>query len=640
MKGKSLFDSSTVGQHKPAVKTKPTGTPQYNPTPITELKKHKKQKKQTDTGLSKYDLALLDGPSSEQEYDPASNFTASFKGTVADVPEYAAGLHGNKRSADDDEKSESPVAKIPKFVSVEYTPAVTEPVFSDDETVGDKEGSFSEEESCSDSASELGDKEPDLQNNQVDSASDNSELSKSESVNVSKDILPFEFTPEGFIKVPVIESSSVKTKPKDKTSENTKVENNEASKTESSEIKLENVKKDDSKNIFSLFMAAAESVLSKTSGKVESKSEIDELYSAKNIGKKEHTETDLKTVAERSSLSGNGCADRKVTSESHLRREKSSESKSDRKSEKIRSANNKDQSCSHEKDRKRNSSADHSFRKKSKSYDSNKTKHLKHDSKDVADKGVYESFHSKTSDRHSSKLSKSSKENNSSHLNKKSDRTSDGSVHLNHSSKNRDKKSSDKTKSEDHHIKITHSKHSESSPQKVKGSVNKNVTSEEKLSSVSKNNPSKPLNRQRRKSSDKVKTLVKTRKIVDLNVDLFGADSDTESKDKVESARDDNVRVKGKKKLELDTDINHYDDSDLDLDNLDLNKTSPDAENEFSDLEKYFSDEDPFDECLRIFNEEGPSTAGPEKKVGETITARRGVLVMPVYRNSFYLVIA
>ena len=637
LKGKATVDSSSSIASKPSIKTKPTGTPEYNPTPITELKK---QKGHCILGRSKYDLALLEKPSSEQEYDPCSNFATSFKGTATtvDVPEYAPNIHGTKRTANDDGESESPVAKIPKFVSVEYTPAVAEASFSDEEPPGDKESWFSEEDSVKDntSVSDIGDNNSDVQDNVVDSVSDPSgekQVSKTEEKDKSKDALPFEFTSEGFIKVSDVKSSKAETKPKKKTSENTKIENEKGK--EENKVVGESVKKDEKKNIFSLFMAAAESVLSKASAedKLELKSAIDEIKGSKNSERRDSTEKKNKNKTETSSSSSSNKVVNKIgTLESHSKSSKSSESKSSCNSEKVKSSDSLEKIDSHKrsglKDKEnRKSHLIKDTKEKVKSDDSDKLRHLNHKSKNDGDKPLHKNHKSESTDKKSEKSHKNVKvdSSTSSHLNHhKSKSTKDSASHSRHKLKDGDKKSS----SLKHHKSDKHSAKSDKSDSKkysdVKNSKqaghsrentkhsDKTITLEDSKSVKTSNN--KPtLTPKRRKSSEKVKRLVKTRKIVDLNVDLFGADSDSETKDKDDSAKSDSA--KGHKKSETDTDINHYD-SDVDLDNLDLDQTDPDAENEFSDLEKYFSEEDPFDECLRIFNEERPSTsAGSEKKV-------------------------
>ena len=605
LKGKGTgVSSGSSDVSKSSIKTKPTGTPEYNPTPISQLKK---QKDHVKYNSSKYELALLDGPSSEQEYDPASNYTTSFKGTVSDVPEYAATLHGMKRPAEQDAETESPIAKIPKFVSVEYTPSIAEPVLSDDEPVGDQADWFSEEESAKDSTSDVADNDSDSQTNLTNSVVDNDSVTKvptCKDKDVSKTELPFEFTPEGFIKPPQVEKPKEEPEPKHiKTSEKQKLDNKDKSTKEIKESKkeikekVEECEKDKAKksikdsNIFSIFMAAAESVLSKHDDKNKSEHKNGDKISS-DTGSSEmktikHTDTS-------SSSSNIKNIDKHRSHESHSPK-KSSESSSTSKSNKTKTTNDLHKSNSQKENKKDKQTESNKVnttkvqRDNSKSDVHYKTVHLNHKSKHIEDKTSH--------DNHTSKSAGSSS-THSKHRSKETDKKSS------HSGKQYDKTSKHKDKAKDFSNHVSTSNSAEYKG-KLKGdnslkSDSSKSKEDKKLSVVSK---------KRRKSSDKVRKLVKTRKIVDLNVDLFGADSDTETKEKESSD-------KAHKKSEPD--VTHVDYNDIDLDDIEINGPSAEEENEFSDLEKYFSDEDPFDECLRIFNEEGaniPSTSGAEKKV-------------------------
>ena len=616
--------------NKPAIKTKPTGTPEYNPTPISELKK---QKNKSKLGQSKYDLALLDKPSSEQEYDPASNYITSFKGTV---PEYAAGLHSAKRLANTDAEAETTVATIPKFVSVEYTPATVEPEFSDEEPVGDKEDWFSDEESAKDSTNEQSDKDTnshsDIENpaTQCDSvtkdstsakADSNTESSKKSDINT--ELLPFEFTPEGFIKPFVVEPTKDKKTDKQKNldSKNDKEkipdsrngkQKNLDSKKDVQQIKrseVGNEKNDETKrskketNIFSIFKAAVEHVLSNTS--IEDKSDLESaIYKNKSGGERKEEKpckaNNLKTISGDSEilsdLSSSKPSQKKKRHDSH--KNTSSETKSTSKSEKDKGINpldksNKEKHKIHHEKKRNNSLEDktNGVKDKSNSDDStSKSKHFSHKIKRDESRSSHTIHKTKGDDKRSPHLNHKSKDDK---------KYSHSSVKHHQDSKHREA-----SKSKDLHVHDRNSKSVKQTSPESKVSDNIDTAENAKIILGDKSK-SESLLGKRRRSSEKVKKMVKTRKIVDLNVDLFGADSDTETKDKGPGGK--NV-----KKPEFD--LSNLDDIDAEID---MCRSSPN-ENEFDDLEKYFSDEDPFDECLRIFNEEGaniPSTSGADKKV-------------------------
>jgi hypothetical protein len=547
-----------------ALKNKPTGTPEYNPTPIRELKKQRVEGK---LGRSKYDLALLDGPANDGEYDPACNFSTGSKSStdlayipgsgeddiatdLDSIPDYAKHLQGVKRPAEDEdiEDDGSPLAKIPKFVSVEYTPAVNESVeYSDEEPLGEKQDWFSDE--ASEKGSESGaasDNDPtaDRVNNS------NNMITDKRHADESKNLLPIEFTSDGFVKSAYIEKHGEK---KDKTKsvrkEHDKRKRDSINKISSSGKEMSNVgcKVDSNKdtkqdmNIFSLF-----------------KEEFDNELENCEISLTQNDTGSLPKVKLKQDESKNSLVPKTSTSCEQLSlKDKNNSQKKTEKSDtdKLSSA-------------KRRSSSEH--RHSSKSSDS-VHKSSSHSKKERDDKnGIIRDKHkhSSRSEDHSVSKHKSSSSSSSS---KDRHSGSDG-----HSSSIKHSSDSKKSKHGSPKASSHHSKEHKKSDRDSRRSSERHSHSSSKSRHHS-DKPDKSSESKHRDSRSGKEKSKKKKQIVNLDVDLFGVETDEGLSRHV------------------------VDDDDL------------------SDLDKYFMDDDPFDECLKIFNEEAtnkPSTSREgDKKV-------------------------
>ena len=485
-------EDKNKAQRKRSVKNKPTGTPEYNPTPLQELKKQKIKGK---LGRSKYDLALLQKPQNDSEYDPECNFstnTHSVDKTDESLPAYASALQNVsaiKDEADDDEEEESsPLAKIPKFVSVDYTPSVIEAEGSDDEPFGEKEEWFSENESVKSNESETVFKTEDKQVKEVNE----SESQKSLEENTS---LPIEFTSDGFVKYAPAQVDTKKrnSEASDKTKTSTeKKDHNDTSEKKKKENQVNSVKDKSNDNIFNLF-----------------KDEFDKAF--------ENIEESKESSGKRDTISNVCRKTHKSSSDSDSKSRTMDKKTNDVKHEKPLDNNHKH----HSKDRK--------------SSESSKSRH-KHNS---------EHTHSSKDKAVTSKRSSSPKHSSSS---KHSGSTSRHSSSKSSGSSSKDSKSSSSS------INDVRNKDSHSKNHKEKDSRKSKISSKH--------------------NRDASGHSVKKKSIVNLDVDLFGDDV-------------------------LNLSNSHHDD-------------------DLSDLEKYFEDEDPFEECLRIFNEDKGNTDKakvPEKKV-------------------------
>ncbi|XP_045158983.2 RNA exonuclease 1 homolog [Mercenaria mercenaria] len=563
------------------LKNKPTGTPEYNPTPIRELKKKRIEGK---LGRSKYDLALLDDPATDGEYDPASNFSTgskssaeatnsnSFEETEADlgsIPDYAKHLHGTKRPAEEDtEEDESPLAKIPKFVSVEYTPAVNDSVeFSDEEPLGEKEDWFSDE--ASNKGSESGNvseaESTDMTNKTNQSSSSVNEEKKTED---SKNLLPIEFTADGFVKSAYIEKHGEK---KDKTKANNKnksvrkehdkrkedtlfkktASGKETSKVSSVDEDAEDINSSEKHrpdvNIFSLFKEEFDSALENcaTPSKQDDSGSTPKVKLKSNDSKNRSKSP----VPKLSKVSDNTHGSKSSWKEKHdsLKVKKTEEDDTSKHKTKSSSEHRHSSKTS---DSKQNS-ASHSKRDREKANGAITDKH-KHESSRKEDLSIskHKSSSSSSSSKHRESSSSRDKhlESDSHHSSVKHGSSTSKSSH--DSSKLNSHHSKDHKKSERHSSK-SGEKHSHSS------SKHKHHSEKHGKSSGSK--------------SGSEKSNKKKKHIVNLDVDLFGVGSE-------------------------DSPYRHVvDDDDL------------------SDLDKYFMEDDPFDECLKIFNEGAankPSTSG------------------------------
>lgn len=534
------------------VKNKPTGTPEYNPTPITELKKKRVESK---LGRSKYDLALLEEPTTDSEYDPASNYSTGRK-TPAEiddasdldqdlesVPDYAKQLHGTKRPADesDNEEDESPLAKIPKFVSVEYTPAVNDSVeFSDEEPLGEKEDWFSDEASEKDSESGAVYVKENEENKK--SKSLNSEETKGD----TNKSLPIEFTSDGFVKSAYIEKHGEKKEKTTSSKNRSRKEhdkskaNNKASTESANEIKKHKDKSDASPavNIFSLFKEEFDNALESC----DKSSKQDENSSTPKVKLK--TENESRSNSKLRVPKGSKSGDSK-----HESRSRSGDKHDVKSTEKVEKHSLKRKSSTDEK---------HSSHKAN-GVVSDKHRHLPEDRSRSKEKSSSSSSskHRESSSSSSSVLKElsSTKQSSSKHSSSKSDHSSSKSSH--HHSK-------DHKKSEGNAAKYkSGDKHNSSSS---KSDHHKHAKKHDSKSSNSK--------------SGSEKTPKKKKQIVNLDVDLFEVGSDDDSQ--------------------------QFDDD----------ATQAFLADDLSDLDKYFED-DPFEECLKIFNEENanrPSTSGEAER--------------------------
>lgn len=487
------------------VKTKPTGTPEYNPTPINELKEQK-IKGQLGSASSKYELALLDGPSTDGEYDPASNFSTSSSGNTDPLPGYARQLSGRvKRKAGDENEAESPLAKIPKFVSVEYTPTVLETSeLTDDE--GEPVGNFSDDQSEKDSENEI--------HTNKELASEQTEVKKG--VIEESSSFPLEFTPDGFVKTVYEKQDQKEYVDSDKASKTSKEVKNKIPSIEavsSKERQKHTVSKSEN-NIFNMFKEEFDNILEacdKESGKLK------DFYHKSNS---------------HSSNLASGCKSKSKPTTSLSKTDKKSGDQNKTNSPKSHKEDKSHRHGSHHKH-----SSHHSSSKQATEQSASGTTPTKN--------GSHKSHSSSSKHKHSSSSSKHSDSKHSSSGHSSDSRDATKHEHRSSSSKHNSVKSTSKHKSDHSHDKKANSHHSKTiSKEKPKS----------KTSGVS--------NTQQGSSGE----YSKKKHIMNLDVDLFG-------------------------NIDMESDHSPRQEYDDDL----------------ADLDKYF-EEDPFDECLRIFNEESAKT--------------------------------
>ncbi|KAH3733636.1 hypothetical protein DPMN_040068 [Dreissena polymorpha] len=564
-------EKSILGNHsKPSgvTKNKPTGTPSYNPTPLNELEQ-KKNKGELGSGRSKYDLALLDGPSSDGEYDPASNFSTNLTSVASTstlsrespsdfAKPVVAGIKRKSETEDGNEDSCS-LAKIPKFASVSYSPAVAEGSFSDEEHSGIPDGFLSDDQS--EKARGSG-----LKSDTTKSCDKKSDLLKENNdIALSKEISPIEFNPDGTVNYPDRSAEDEKLKPKGKDATN------------------EDVKSDKSdENIFSLFKQEFDSVL-------EGCANIDEqkpcIKTDHNVIKKSHSSGKCRVTNDKETVLGHKSSHHKSKSEKHKHKEITnshdkikSSACTPNKSDNTANFNHKDKSCSSNKESSSHNSLSTRQRKDSEKSSSSVVKNgmtkssssskkhshsdLKHNHRDS------KHSHSDSKHSHSNSLKSEQKHKHERMSSKDHSRTSSkDSTDKSSSSASKHNTSSDKSSKHGQHK----SHHRSSSSQS-----HSHPSSKTKSHSSSKSNShhSSSKSKSAKQSTILSPTSSKKKQILNLDVDLFGdIDSDIEQPSRT---------------------------ADYD-----------------SDLEKLFEDDDPFDECLRIFNEENAkqaSTSGGEKK--------------------------
>lgn len=544
------------------LKNKPTGTPEYNPTPLNELKV-KKIKGQLGSERSKYDLALLEGPDTDGEYDPASNYSTPSVAASEEhvhqnsgtIPEYARQLSSAaKRKADEQDEDGSPLAKIPKFVSVDYTPVVASSEMTDeeDEPVGNFSDDLSEKDSENESV--IKNNESDIEQRSVIKPKDNELSDKNKTGG-----LPLEFTPEGFVKTVHIAYNRKETDKNENKDSAKKKEMSRSNKvgTYSGSSNVESREKDSEKktdNIFNLFKEEFDSALEKcnklssdekaTSGsKVKLKKSHDRSHKSSSDSKSDNdSHTKTSSSKHDGSKSSSGHKDKSHDNSSH-HRHRSHNSDHKHSSEVSSSKHNKDPSGSKSVVKNGEHKSDHSSSKHKHPSESSSSKYHK----DVRDHATKTSSHSKLKSgdtKHKLLDAKYSSHSKSSDALKHENKSS--SSEQSSSAKSGGKRGSHHSHSDNGWLKVGHS--SKQPSEKAKDRVSGKSTS------------SKP-------GSDKSK-----KHIVSLDVDLFGH---------------------------------------VDIDNGDSPKH--DLDDDLADLDKYF-EEDPFEECLKIFNEE---SAKPAVKMGD-----------------------
>lgn len=556
------------GASASVVKNKPTGTPEYNPTPLNELKEQK-SKGQLGSGRSKYDLALLDGPDTDGEYDPASNFSTPLLNTGIEdqsvssgntnLPEYARQLSGSlKRKVEnpDDQEEESPLAKIPKFVSVDYTPTLLDTSqLSDEES--EPAGTFSDDQSDKGNESDVAaisdaDAKPSI-------GSGENRTNKSEESSGSNN-LPLEFTAEGFVKCVKKATEQVKKVP----------EPQEDELSRDSKSKPADKKSD---NIFNMFKEEFDNALESCDPALP-KEETSKVHKVKLKESAEKTHTS-------SSNSSKSVSDKKSHSKLSSKSDHSAKS-SDKSKDKVNSHSHHKHSSSH----KHESHHKHSSKESTKNSVSEHHKSGTSD-KTVVKNGTHKSVHLSSASKHSSSTSSSSmsKHHSSSSSNHHKDlkdsskhssqlKSTDAAKHK-HRSSSSEQKSSDKHKNNSNHEhKSLHghehkSIHSHEHKSNHSHTHNSNHSKEKTRINSSKHDSSHSKDKTKVRTSEKSSKSGKSggdksgkKQILNLDVDLFGA---------VESENGDSPRH--------------------------------DSGDDLGDLEKFF-EEDPFDECLRIFNEE------------------------------------
>jgi len=530
------------------IKNKPTGTPEYNPTPRNELE-DQKSKGKLGSGRSKYDLALLDQPDTDGEYDPASNYSTPGVASSADhsntgsLPDYARQLSGGvKRKANGENEAESPIAKIPKFMSVEYTPTIIET----SELTDDEEGPTSQ---FSDDQSEK-DSENETPVSQLETSEKTCELKNNKQTgSEGTSSLPFEFTPEGFVKTVVNkENKSQKSRVADsaKTDKNKKSTKTEKSnKVADKDCAKPTEKKNN--NIFNLFKEEFDNVLESCDPSTEKESSV-----AKVKLKEGHS----KHNSHSSKSSDESASKHKLSSSS-----KTSSKSSDKHRDMLSDHKSQHHTSSHHKH-------SHDVSKKSGSKSHTHTSGDKSEKKSGTPKSEHSSKERSSSREHSSSKHGSSKHTSDHHSNSK--HPSDHHSHSKHSSSGH---SSD-TKSPAKH---DHKSSSSSSKHNSAKSSEQHKSTHTRDKSKSGSNHSKSREKENGKHSSRRPSGAEKKHILNLDVDLFG---------RVET---DNA---GSPTHDID------DDDDL------------------ADLEEFFQ-EDPFDECLRIFNEDSAkgSSQGRDKKV-------------------------
>ncbi|OWF47383.1 RNA exonuclease 1 homolog [Mizuhopecten yessoensis] len=553
-------------------------TPTYNPTPLSEL-----QKRNANPNLNKYSL-LASTISSSQEYDPESNYSTSTKVHHVSVPQVGRPSYSSKRSCSYDPanvKYKKPVLKrqrVASFFDAKFSSDEEEENKNvekdgkDEKTVSsDKEDKFHLKDVNYFEKLLDGPKDVDEKKSRVKVESDDSLDSLDEDVDVT----------------PLLEKCRRRSQSggneqdstEEKTDVKSKVSNVDTGDSSSLHSKTETVSKkgkesSDLTDKKTKKKSTAESVPS-TGDKNDKSTEICDRNDKKNhIASSSHSKSSHhgsnKSQKETSSSKisqGNGISTHKSTKESSKNsqpgtsnsshkssKESSSKSSHHHKTEYSKSSHNSDKSSHHSSSKKPHSSTSLcKVKDKSKSRDSQDSKSSETENHLVCDTDK------------SNDLSKSSSSSSSSNNHRK---------HSRHSNSESSSSSSDKHQHNSERGHDTNSVHTSShSSGSSKGSKDMKNRAKQKDDKTSKNDKkrTKSVSSERRKSSETIK-----KKIVDINIDLFGANSEDEEDD------EDLVEVPMA--------------SDGHISESDMVAFLNDSDYSDEDIDRY-------DECLRIFQE-------------------------------------
>ncbi|XP_033736917.1 RNA exonuclease 1 homolog [Pecten maximus] len=590
-------------------------TPTYNPTPLSEL-----QKRNANPSVNKYSLSASTSTSS-QEYDPESNYSTSTKINHVQVPQVGRPSYTTKRSCSYDPSNaqyKKPVLKRQRVASF------FDAKFSSDEEENTKNDSGKDEKTVSSDKEDKfhlkdvdyfekllnGPKDVDVKSSRVKVESDDSLDSLDEDVDVT----------------PLIEkcrrrsqsggtdqdSTEEKTEDKSNVSSTDKGDNSHTNTEILSDKVNESSNSIDRKTKKKSRVESTNSIGSENGNSAEiSDRKNDKKNSASSHSKSSHHRTS-KSSKECSSKDsqGNGSSTHKSSKESssshqgtsissHKSSKESSSSHqgtsfSSHKSSKESSSSHQGTSVSSHKSSKESSSSHQgtsvSSHKSSKEYSTklshkktepNKSSHKSdkssdHPSSPKSSTSVYKAqkIITKRKSRDSQDSKSSENENHMCNTEKSKDlfKTSNNRhKHSRHSNSESTSSSSDKHQ---HNSEKDHKKHSTDnsshSSGSSKGSKDRQNRAKQKDTGDQKGTKSKSVSSERRKSSETTK-----KKIVDINVDLFGAESEDEDDDdlvEVPMATDGHLSENDMVAFLNDSD---YSDEDIDR----------------------------YDECLRIFQE-------------------------------------
>ncbi|XP_069127759.1 RNA exonuclease 1 homolog [Argopecten irradians] len=581
-------DSSSVNKRWTDSVLGNSNTPTYNPTPLSEL-----QKRNANPNVSKYSLSASTSTSS-QEYDPESNYSTSTKINHVPVPQVGRPSYKAKRSCSYDPSNatyKKPVLKrqrVASFFDAKFSSDEEEEVSSKNKNKNDNgkdEKSVSSEKEDKFHLKDVNyfekllDGPKDAKNSRVKVESDDSLDSLDEDVDVT----------------PLIEKCRRRSQSggtdQDSAEEKTEEKTKDLSKEDdSSHISTEIVSNTIKENCDSKDKKTKE----KSGNDNRKSAEICDKNDKKNSASSSHSKSShhrtSKSLKENSSKSSqdNGNSIHKSTKESSSKSSHQGTSNSSHKSSKESSAKSLHRKTEHSKlshNREKNSHHPSSPKcqslsvskaekviTKRKSRDSQDSKssenenHVCDKSKDLSKSSNHHHKHSKHSNSELSSSSHKHQSNSEKGLEKNASHNSSHSSGSSKGSKDKQNKAKQRDSKEDNH----------------KGTNSKSVSSD------------------RRKSAESTK-----KKIVDINVDLFGADSEEEDDDD-----EDLVEVPM-----VTNDVNH---SEQDM-VMFLN------DSDYSD-----EDIDRYDECLRIFQENkgmvnsnnaNKKKSSPEKSHDEKVPA-------------------